>query len=296
MKPTRIMAIGEVLWDVFPDGAKFGGAPANFACAVAELCPGDEVVSEIVSAVGRDELGTRALAILREHGVDASRVAVNDFPTGRVDVTLDTEGKASYVFAIDSAWDHLEWYGELAQAAKRADVICFGTLGQRAQQSREIIRRVLSSAGPDCLKILDINLRTPFWDEEVLRESLALANVIKLNDEELPIVASVLGINGTESELPFRLMERYSPRLLALTRGSNGSLLINNQGQKSEMPGIQVEIADTVGAGDSFTAVLALGLCRGWALEQINRKAIDVAAYVCTQPGGAPRLPASFWF
>ena len=290
MSPSRILAIGELLWDVFPNGPRFGGAPANFACAVAALGAATVEV-ELASAVGRDDLGAQALELLARHGVRSTLTRVNAQPTGRVDVTIDPAGKASYLFATDSAWDHLGWDEELATAVRKAAVICFGTLGQRSGVSRHTIRRALREAPPGCLRILDINLRTPFWNEEVIRESLSLANVIKLNDEELPVVANILGLSGSEREMLEGLRMRYSPRLIALTRGANGSLLINAEGEANERAGLPVTIADTVGAGDSFTAVLAIGLARGLPLEVTHRRAAEVAAYVCTQPGGAPILP-----
>ncbi len=290
MTPKTILPLGEVLWDVFPDGPRFGGAPANFACAAAELGR-ERVRVALASAVGRDELGDRARRTLEERGVDLARLETSDHPTGRVDVELDAAGRASYTFLADTAWDHLAWSEALAAAAGRADVICFGTLGQRSVASQQAIHRAVASASADCLRVLDINLRPPYWDRDVVLESLPLANVLKLNDEELPILAGLLDLSGPEDDILRAILGRYSFHLIALTRGANGSLLQRADGERSELPGVAVTVVDTVGAGDSFTAALALGLSHEMPLGAIHRWAADVAAFVCTQAGGTPAFP-----
>jgi fructokinase len=287
-----IVGLGEVLWDVFPDGPRFGGAPANFACSIAELA-GDRVESAMASSVGTDELGARALEELRGHGVDTRCVTQIDRPTGRVDVTLDASGSASYDFAADTAWDNLTWSHELESLAARADAVCFGTLGQRCAASRKVIRRFLGATRPDCLRVFDINLRPPFWSEEVVLHSLELAGLLKLNDAELPVLAGMLGLHGGEREQLDQLLGRYPLELIALTRGAKGSLLLSRTGECSELPGNPAKVVDTVGAGDAFTAALVLGRLGQQPLAAINDWANRVAAFVCSQPGATPHFTGS---
>lgn len=285
-----VLAVGEVLWDVFPDGPRFGGAPANFACACAEL-GGGRVRTCLGSAVGRDDLGDEARKRLAEHGVDTTHLATVAAETGQVFVSLDPAGKASYRFIDDPAWDHLTATPDLLRTAATADVVCFGTLGQRARESREAVRSVVQASRPDCLRVLDINLRPPHWSADVLLDSLALANVAKLNDEELPLVAGVLGVSGDETAVLTHLLSRFALKLVALTRGANGSALLAADGTRSERPAETVTVIDTVGAGDAFTAALALGLAFGHPTDRTHRSAGEAAAFVCTQSGGTPTFP-----
>lgn len=293
MKPLPvIVGLGEVLWDVFPDGPRFGGAPTNFVCSAAGLGRGQfEVV--MASAVGHDELGQLALAALNDHQVNIAAVARVNHPTGQVDVTLDEHGHASYEFASDAAWDHLHWTRGLEELANRTNVVCFGTLAQRSDDSQRTIRRFVASTPPSCLRLLDINLRLPFWNQEVILQSLALASALKLNDSELPVIASLFQLQGSDEAMLEQILKRYSLKVIALTRGANGSLLLRDSGERSDLAGQLVNVVDTVGAGDAFTAALALGVLRGLPLDDTNRWASDVAAFVCTQAGATPRLPAS---
>ena len=283
-----ITGLGEVLWDVYPDAAHFGGAPANFACHAASL--GAE--AWMVSAVGADELGDRALNALRRCGVEFGQVARDPHhATGRVLVTLDAAGVASYQFAADTAWDHLAWSGESATLAARCDAVCFGTLGQRSPVSRETIRRFLRATPPAALRVFDVNLRQHFYDRETIHTSLQLASALKLNDEELPIVADLCGLTATTPrEMLRELLTRYELRLAALTRGPRGSLLITTDAE-DECPAPPTAVVDTVGAGDAFTATLVTGFLRSLPLAEINRHANAVAAFVCSQNGATPPLP-----
>ena len=291
-RPT-LVGLGEILWDLFPDGPRFGGAPANFACTAAEL--GARVATvEMVSAVGTDTLGDQALAALRQHGVQVGEVPQLDFPTGTVLVELDARGQASYTFAANTAWDNLAWSPTLADLASRTSLVCFGTLGQRAAPSRETIRRFVEATPATAWRLLDINLRPPHWSPAVIRESLPLANVVKLNDQELAELSPLLDLTGPEPLRLEQLLRRYRLQLVALTRGERGSVLLSASGERSELPGELVTVADTVGAGDAFTAALALGLVRNLPLAEIHRRASQVAAYVCTQSGGTPGIPAEF--
>jgi fructokinase len=289
---STIVALGEILWDVFPDGPKFGGAPANFACTSAELA-GDAAHIYIVGAVGPDALGREAVDLLASHGVDTTYAQLADYPTGQVNVALDTAGKPTFEIAENTAWDHVDWLTDVARLAPQADAVCFGTLAQRSPATRDTIRKFVSSTRPDCLRILDINLRPPFWTDDVVRESLKLANVLKLNDAELPALTKMLNLTGSDDEVLSQLLKTNDLRLIALTRGADGATLISSTGERSDQPVAPTSIADTVGAGDAYTAALALGLLRGESLESINTWGNLIAAYVCSQPGGTPHFPDS---
>jgi len=289
----QIVGLGEVLWDVFPSGPRFGGAPANFVCSAAGV-GGHSVHASMVSAVGRDSLGEKGLKEFRKRSVDASHVAQLDLQTGQVLVQLDAQGQASYQFLEDTAWDNVLWTTDLQTLAQKADAVCFGTLGQRSDVSRDTIRQFIDSTPASCLRILDINLRPPYWTEEVILESLPLANVLKLNSDELPIVASLLSLHGSEEELMHQLLRKFSFRLVALTRGAMGSLLLSGTGERSELPGQEIRVVDTVGAGDAFTAALTVGLLKNKSLAEVHSWADRIAAFVCTQAGATPEFPDEF--
>lgn len=292
MKRPLLIGLGEVLWDVFPNVSRFGGAPANFACCTGEICR-DKCDIAMVSAVGNDILGEKALQELRSHGVDVSAVETSpEHPTGRVTVQLDSQGHASYEFASDVAWDYLSWRDSYIQLACQADVVCFGTLGQRNSPSRETIARFLSHTNDSCLRIFDINLRTPYWNPAVILESIEHATAIKLNDDELAIVAKIMNWSGNNLDLMGQLLKRFSLQFVALTRGANGSLFLDRNGQLFDLPGESVTVVDTVGAGDAFTACLAVGFkCTTMPVRSILPWAGRVAGYVCTQSGATPKIP-----
>jgi fructokinase len=288
-KPSPVLVgLGEVLWDVFPDAAHFGGAPANFACHAAGL----GATAGMVSAVGTDELGERALETLESHRVDCRHVARDpDHPTGRVLVTLNAAGQASYEFASDTAWDHLPWSESMRTRAAECDAVCFGSLGQRSPVSADTIRRFLEATSSSALRVFDVNLRQRFYDRETIEASLRLASALKLNDEELPIVASLCGVRtASEREMLREFANRYDLRLVALTRGPRGSILVADE-DEDECTAPPTTVVDTVGAGDSFTAALVSGFLRGLSLKVINRHANAVAAFVCSQKGATPKLP-----
>jgi fructokinase len=288
-RPT-VIGIGEILWDVFPDGPRFGGAPANFACSVAELAR-DRIDVYAAGGVGADDLGRRAIEALHAHGVDTSCVALIDRPTGQVLVKLDAAGRASYEFAADAAWDNVAWPDGLQQLAARADAVCFSTLGQRSEISHQTIQRFVRATPAKCLRVLDLNLRPPFWNEEIVLQSLQLASVLKVNDAELRVLADMLGWSGVGHELLQQLVEGFSLQLVALTRGAAGAALLSESGERSDLPGQPTLVVDTVGAGDSFTAVLVIGLLSGLPLARINAWGNRVAAFVSSQPGATPHIP-----
>ena len=290
--PPSILSLGEVLWDLFPEGPRFGGAPANFACHAAAL--GAKV--RVASAVGDDPRGRDALAILRDYGIDVSPIQIiSDAPTGAVTVHVDANGKPSYTIEEDAAWDRIAWTPELESALTNADAVYFGTLGQRAPLSRQSILHALDIAKTlKVPRILDVNLRPPFFNDERIRESIGRASVVKLSDEELPQVATACGLSpANPPEAALRaLLDGHGLDLVVMTRGAEGALLVS-PAETIDQPGIPTEVRDTVGAGDSFTAALVTGLLGGDALADIARGACELAALVCSQSGAVPELTES---
>ncbi len=289
MTRSTILSLGETLWDVFPDGPRLGGAPLNYACGVAELAK-SAAKAYLVSAVGDDALGQRAVESLRQHGVDASHVQIDQRETGQVWIDLDSVGAASYRFAENAAWDYLKWGADLQKLAANCDAVCFGTLGQRGECSRSTIQRLVGETPEHALRILDVNLRAPYFDDDVIRESLALANILKLNDDELPILARLCGVEGSPLEIMQQLSKQLKLRYLARTRSARGAILIAGEAI-SDLPGNPVNLVDTVGAGDAFTAAMTLGILAGRTLDEVNRCAIDTATYVCSQAGATMSFP-----
>jgi fructokinase len=288
-RPT-VIGIGEILWDLFPGGPRFGGAPANFACCVAELAR-DRIDVYMAGGVGADDLGRRAIEALHLHCVNTSCAALIDRPTGQVLVKLDAAGRASYEFAADAAWDNVAWSVGLQQLAARADAVCFSTLGQRSEISRQTIQRFVRATPAKCLRVLDINLRPPFWNEAIVMQSLQAANVLKVNDAELSVLADMLGWSGADHELLQQLVDEFSLQLVALTRGAAGAVLLSESGERSDLPGQPTVVVDTVGAGDSFAAALVIGLLSGLPIATINAWGNRVAAFVSSQPGATPHIP-----
>lgn len=287
-----ILSLGEVLWDLFPDGARFGGAPANFACHAASL--GARVA--IASAIGGDPRGRKAREFMRSFGVDVGSLqSCPEAPTGVVTVSVEEGRGPRYRIEEGAAWDFLDWNDSLATMAAEADAVYFGTLGQRSEVSRSTIRRALATAAESgALRILDVNLRPPFCDELLIRESVELATVLKLSDEEFEVVLSACGVGsmmGPEAALR-SLVKECELDLAVMTRGSEGALLVSAE-EICDQPGMPVEVRDTVGAGDSFTAALVVGLLREEPLAEIARKACALAAHVCGHVGAVPQPPDS---
>ena len=289
-KSKHILSCGEVLWDLFPAGPRFGGAAANFACHAALL--GGKVT--IVSAVGDDARGHEAIAILQSFGVDTSLIQrIGGAPTGSVSVSVDAAGKPSFEIQAGSAWDRIAWTPELESRITTADAIYFGTLSQRSETSRATIQHALSIAqARGTRRVLDVNLRKPFFDASLIRESISHASVLKLSDDELDEVVSDCGIIAERNPAAAlrALLERYQLDLVAMTRGADGALLVS-QTEAVDQPGIPTVVRDTVGAGDAFTAALVVGLLRGESLRTIARVACETAAVVCEQDGAVPDLP-----
>lgn len=291
-----ITALGEVLWDVYPDGAKFGGAPANFASHCAALY--NSVA--IVSAVGGDDLGQQAIQELQAKGVQTEWIAEKELPTGQVQVTLDENGKPSYEIVEGVAWDALSWSAELERLASTTKLVYFGTLGQRSDQSQQVIEKFLAHVSADCLKVLDINLRAPFYHRDLLQRSIQQCNVLKCSDEELAEVAMALSldqpdIHNSEQLEAFaqQLRLQTSVHTFALTKGAEGAVLFSEEGTITQS-GFPARVLDTVGAGDSFTAALAVGLLKQLPLSEVLDAACRISAFVCEQSGATPQIPAKY--
>lgn len=283
------IGLGEILWDVLPDGKKLGGAPANFAYHVNALGG----VGIPVSRIGDDDLGREALEVLKAHQVTSDHISIDpDHPTGTVDAAIDSAGVATYTFPDDVAWDFLSFDKATLDLVAGSDVICFGTLAQRSAVSRGSIHELLGAASSP-LKVYDINLRQEFYTPDRIAASMALADVLKINDDELALVSEMFSLPEGEKAALQALLDKHDLTLAVLTRGGEGSLILSRD-DVSELPGQPTEIVDTIGAGDSFTAALALAYLHGQSLDQINRYATRVAAYVCGQAGAMPVLPDDF--
>jgi fructokinase len=276
-----VLGIGELLWDLFPDGRRLGGAPANFAGHAARLgCRG-----AVASRVGDDALGREALARLDALGVDRRQVQVDpQLPTSTVTVTVDAEGHPAYLIHEPVAWDALDCSEALLILAATADALCFGTLASRAPRALATLLQALEVAGPGCLRIFDVNLRQAYFTPERVRTLLNRCDVLKLNEDELPVVAAMADVTGDLAE---GLRKQFGLRLVALTLGPRGSVLYTPQGRLEE-PGSPVAVVDTVGAGDAFTAALAAGVLQGLDLPIAHRRAAKLSAFVCTQEGATP--------
>lgn len=283
----KIIGLGEVLYDVLPEGAKLGGAPANFAYHASQF--GFDAMA--VSAVGNDALGDLALKTFDDNGLKYIIPRV-PYPTGTVNISLDAGGVPTYTFTPDVAWDHIPFTPEMEAVAKEARAVCFGSLAQRSEATRKTIHQFLGATPADCLKIFDINLRGNFYNKEIIRENMQQANILKINDEELVTIGRLFDYPGLDMEEKCRLLlRRYHFKMVVLTCGTNGSYVFVPDGETSFMPTPKVEVADTVGAGDSFTAAFTACLLAGKSIKEAHERAVKVSAFVCTQKGAMPKLP-----
>ena len=282
-----ITGLGEILWDMLPGGKQLGGAPANFAYH-AGLLGAD---SCIVSSLGRDDLGLEILDQLNGLNLKTDYISIDPVhPTGTVSVRLDPKGHPEYTIHQDVAWDFIPFPENTKDLAKKADAVCFGSLAQRSHVSGTSVISFLENTSNECLRIFDINIRQQFYNEEIIRRSLMLSNVLKMNDQELLILADMLSCHGEEKEALRKLMTEFSLKLVALTKGENGSLLLTDKEESFFRAG-PVDVEDTVGAGDSFTAALAVGFLKNHSLGEIHRHAALLSAYVCTCKGATPEVP-----
>lgn len=279
----RMAGIGELLWDILPDGRKLGGSPMN----VAYHCQAAGIQSAVISAIGNDNSGSEILEQVQEKEITTDYIQIcNNRPTGTVSVKLN-QGIPDFTIHPNVAWDEIQWNDKLEELAKSIEATAFGSLSQRNPVSRQTIQSFLKSMNPDSLRVFDVNLRQQFHSKELLKETLELSNILKINDEELPVLAKYLNIKGTIKEQLHTLTEDYSLKFVAYTMGSEGSWLLTKD-SFSEMKAPKVKIADTVGAGDAFTGILIAGLLKGKELKIIHQEATEVAAWVCRKAGAMP--------
>lgn len=307
-EPRLILGIGELLWDMLPEASShvralsgesvpsglLGGAPANFTVMAGRL--GNHAV--ILSRIGRDDLGRKAIECLDPLPADTSHLQVDPLhDTGRVTVSFK-DGQPEYVIHRPSAWDYFELSDEWVRLAKRADAICFGSLAQREQQSRQTIQELAAETSSSCVRVFDVNLRAPFYCGETIQESLELATIVKMNDSEMPVVLGLLGLLSNHGPAADnlrigadRLLAEFPLlRLVAITRGRNGSLLVARD-EWHEHPGIPAKVADTIGAGDAFTAAMTHYLLRGADLPTLNEAGNRWGSWIASQSGAMPTLP-----
>lgn len=286
----KIAGIGEVLWDLLPSGPQLGGAPANFAYHAHAL----GARASVVTRVGNDTLGSEIRMRFKQLGIPDETVQVDETaPTGTVTVSLSGNGIPHFDIREEVAWDRLSVTESALATVREADAICFGTLVQRSEPARISVQRLVTAASPGALRVFDVNLRQNFFSRGLIGESLRLANVLKLNERELLILAELFGLSGSTRHKIEALAQRFELRLIALTRGPAGSLLFQ-AGQWSDCPSVPIKIIDTVGAGDAFTAALVMGLLRKMPLDEINVLADEIARYVCSCAGATPPLPEQF--
>lgn len=288
MNEKIIVGMGEALWDILPEGKKLGGAPANFAYHVSQF----GLKSCVVSAVGDDALGNLIIENFKEKGLKHI-ISQVPYPTGTVLVEIDQTGIPQYEIKENVAWDNIPFTDELEALAKQTSAVCFGSLAQRNVVSRETINRFIDAMpkAENDLIIFDVNLRQSFYNKEILDQSMKRCNVLKINDEELVVISRILGYPGTDLQSKcWILLGRYNLKMLILTCGVNGSYVFTPGGM-SFYATPQVKVADTVGAGDSFTAAFTSCILKGMPIAEAHHKAVDVSAFVCTQNGAMPTLP-----
>jgi fructokinase len=286
-KPGTVVGLGELLWDLLPSGKQLGGAPANFAYISSRF--GNRGV--VASRVGGDALGGEALDRLAALGLEDGSVQRDQtHATGTVGVEIDLYGQPTFTIFENVAWDHLEWTLDWRKLAADADVVCFGSLAQRSEESRDTIMQFLKATREDALRIFDVNLRQSYFSREVLTGSLVLADIAKLNDAELPLVLASCGLPvRNELENARVLRQEFDLDLVCVTRGVHGSLLVSET-ESNAHPGYKVTVSDTIGAGDAFTAALAHHFARGESLATVNRIANRVGSWVASVAGATPRI------
>lgn len=284
-----VVGMGEALWDVLPEGKKIGGAPANFAYHVSQF----GLPSCVVSAVGDDALGKEIIENFTSKGLN-QLIAEVPYPTGTVQVEIDQAGVPQYEIKENVAWDNIPYTADLEALAKKTKAVCFGSLAQRNVVSRETINRFLDAMpkNDDNLIVFDVNLRQGFYNKEILCNSMERCNILKINDEELVTVSRMFGYPGIDlQDKCWILLGKYNLKMLILTCGINGSYVFT-PGNVSFQPTPKVEVADTVGAGDSFTAAFIASILKGKSVAEAHSLAVQISAFVCTKMGAMPILPA----
>lgn len=290
-KRNLVVGIGEALWDILPEGKKLGGAPANFAYHVSQF----GLESIVVSAVGNDKLGKEILDNLTDKKLNTLIDEVH-YPTGTVQVELDNNGIPCYDIKENVAWDNIPFTENLKSIAEKTTAVCFGSLAQRNIVSRETINKFLNLIPnkKGIYKIFDINLRQGFYTKDILCRSMEQCNILKINDEELVTVSRLFGYPGIDlQDKCWILLAKYNLEMLILTCGVNGSYVFT-PGNVSFVETPKVEVADTVGAGDSFTAAFIAALLMKKSVREAHQFAVNVSAFVCTQNGAMPQLPENY--
>ena len=283
-----VVGLGEVLWDVLPEGKKLGGAPANFAYHAGQFLGSDNTIA--ISALGEDALAEETIEALREHNLNDLLPRV-PYPTGTVQVTLAEGGIPTYDIKENVAWDNIPFDDDIAAIARNCRAVCFGSLAQRNIVSRTTIQKFLDATPDDCLKIFDINLRQQFYTKEIIQESIRRCNILKINDEELVLIGRMFGYPGLDIENKcWLILGKYNLDMLVLTCGTNGSYVFT-PGAVSFQETPKVTVADTVGAGDSFTGSFVGSILNGKSVPEAHRTAVRVSAFVCTQNGAMPVVP-----
>ena len=283
-----VIGIGECLFDLLPEGARLGGAPANFAYHAGQLLGIGNAL--VISAMHDDTLGQRMKEELSQRGLRALLPEV-DYPTGKVKVSMNEGGIPEYTILDDVAYDHIPYTAEMEALAKEASVVCFGTLAQRNAVSRSTIHRFLDATSTDCLKVFDINLRQHYYDKDIIEQSLLKCNILKINEDELPIVCRMFDIEEPSEEARCRtLMTRWNINMVIYTCGAAGSYVYAPE-RSSFKASPKVEVVDTVGAGDSFTAAFCSALLAGKSIDEAHELASGLSAYVCTCSGAMPTIP-----
>ncbi len=277
-----IVGLGEILWDVFPSGKVLGGAPANFAYHVNQS--GNK--GYVISAIGEDDLGREILGHLTQKNLPHI-IQHTIYPTGTVQITLNRSGIPKYKITDKVAWDFIEFSPHVEELAKITSAVCYGTLAQRNYVTRSTFFRFFKSMPAESLKIYDINLRLNYYSKNIIEESLYVADILKINDEELDILSDLIHLSGNEIERCNQLITIYSLDMVMLTKGTEGSHIITGK-CKSFLATPQVKVEDTVGAGDAFTAAFITSYMDGESIETAHRYAVDVAAFVCTKKGAMP--------
>lgn len=283
----KITGIGEIVWDCLPEGRKLGGAPVNFCYFAKEL--GAEAYP--VTAIGNDALGDETFAELKKTGLNLDCISRNDLPTGRVQVSLNDAGVPEYDIVENVAWDAIDCTPATLELARDMDAVCWGSLSQRSVKSRDAIMSIIGAVPEKALKVFDINIRKPFWSEEVITGSLERADILKLNEDELPMLVEMLSLPKSNDAAISCLAERFSLKYVLFTQGARCSAICDAGGEISLIDTPRVKVADTVGAGDSFTAAFVVSLLKGAPVQEAHRNAVDVAAFVCTRCGVMHPLP-----
>lgn len=298
-KLLRVAAIGELLWDLLPDGPQLGGAPANFAAILAQMlaCETDPPAGEVflISCIGDDPLGKHAREQLIAHGVRPDFIAVDPSqPTGTGEVHLDSELGPNYRIREHVAWDTLPESPQLSALARTLDAICFGTLAQRSTMTRKTLRALVASTRKDCLRVFDVNLRPPDWTAEAIVWGCRHATIFKMNHQEVKHVANAIGAGNEDTPLQVAraLLQQFPMQIVAITRGSQGSLLVTRD-TVNDHPGIPVRVVDSIGAGDCFTAALTYFTLHHQPLPMLAGAANRWGAWAASQRGGMPFLDAA---